>query len=155
MPKQKHDYKKLKAEFLDSNFYEVKSFINHKWLKYNAERWRRTKGRAKEKQAMEEKVLARALERNIEKKVTALELPMEQLSIAKKNAVIKVINKMMWEELDMGDLERTIKIIRTEMGLPTAYSKNENMNIDKIEWIHIVLWWNPIDKWEKDIDEKV
>jgi hypothetical protein len=40
---------------------------------------------------------------------------MEQLSIAKKNAVIKVIQKMMEKDLDLTDLERTIKIIRTEM----------------------------------------
>jgi hypothetical protein len=44
---------------------------------------------------------------------------MEQLLIAKKNAVIKMINKMMKEDeknpLDLTDLERIIKIIRTEM----------------------------------------
>jgi len=40
---------------------------------------------------------------------------MEQLSIAKKNAVIKVIKQMMDKDLDLVDLERTIKIIRTEM----------------------------------------
>jgi hypothetical protein len=31
------------------------------------------------------------------------------------------------------------------MGLPTTYSKNENMNTEKIEWIHIIMWWN-LDK---------
>jgi hypothetical protein len=30
MPKQKYNYTKLKAEFLNSDFTEVKSFITHK-----------------------------------------------------------------------------------------------------------------------------
>jgi hypothetical protein len=53
--------------------------------------------------------------------------------LAKKNAVVKVIQQMMNSDLDITDLERTIKILRTEMGLPTTYSKNENMNTEKIE----------------------
>jgi hypothetical protein len=64
--------------------------------------------------------------------------------------VIKVIQKMMEKDLDLTDLERTIKIIRTEMWLPTTYSKNENMNTEKIEWIHIVMWGNLIDSSESD-----
>jgi hypothetical protein len=40
---------------------------------------------------------------------------MEQLTLAKKNAVVKVIQKMMEKDLDMQDLERTIRILRTEM----------------------------------------
>jgi hypothetical protein len=59
--------------------------------------------------------------------------------------VIKVIQQMMTKDMDITDLERTIKIIRTEMWLPTTYSKNENMNTEKIEWIHIVMWGNLID----------
>jgi hypothetical protein len=58
---------------------------------------------------------------------------MEQLTIAKKNAVVKVIQKMMGNDLDMADMERAIKILRTEMGLPNTYSKNENLNTEKIE----------------------
>jgi hypothetical protein len=75
---------------------------------------------------------------------------MEQLTIAKKNAVVKVIQKMMWNDLDMSDMERAIKILRTEMWLPNSYAKNENTNIDRIEWIHIVLWGNPIDNSKDD-----
>lgn len=152
MPKQKRDYKQLKVEFLKSDFDELKSFITHKWIAYNAERGRRTKWWAKEKQEMKEKILAKATQNVIERQAKELELPMEQLSIAKKNAVIKVIQMMMDKDhpLDMADMERSIKIIRTEMWLPNTYSKNENMNIDKIEWIHIVLWGNPIDNSKDD-----
>jgi hypothetical protein len=80
---------------------------------------------------------------------------MEQLTIAKKNAVVKVIQKMMWNDLDMSDMERAIKILRTEMWLPNSYAKNENTNIDRIEWIHIVLWGNPIDNWENNKPKEV
>lgn len=93
----------------------------------------KTKGRNKEKREHREKVLAEATERSIKKQARELEIPMDQLTLAKKNAVVKVINKMMDKDLDMSDLERTIKILRTEMGLPTSYSKNENTNIEKIE----------------------
>lgn len=143
MPKQKHDYKQLKIDFIQSDFDEVKSFITHKWLKYSAERWRRTKWWAKEKQEMKEKILAKATENIITKQAKELELPMEQLTLAKKNAVIKVIQMMMNNDLDMSDMERSIKILRTEMWLPTSYAKNENTNIDKLEAIHIIFGWAP------------
>lgn len=150
MPKQKRDYKQLKVEFLKSDFDELKSFITHKWIVYNAERGRRTKWWTKEKQEMKEKILAKATQNVIEKQAKELELPMEQLTIAKKNAVVKVIQKMMGNDLDMSDMERAIKILRTEMWLPNSYAKNENTNIDRIEWIHIVLWGNPIDNSKDD-----
>lgn len=152
MPKQKYNYTKLKAEFLKSDFDEVKSFITHKWLKYSAERWRRTKWWAKEKQENDNKALIQATENAITKKANSLEIPMEQLSIAKKNAVIKVINMMMDEKnpLDVADMERVVKMIRTEMWLPNTYTKNENTNTEKIEWIHIVMWGNLIEKKDKE-----
>lgn len=150
MPKQKYDYNKIKMEFMQSDFDEVKSFITHKWLKYSAERWRRTKWWAKEKIELKEKILEKATQNVITKQAKELEIPMEQLTIAKKNAVVKVIQKMMNTDLDMSDLERSIKILRTEMWLPTTYSKNENMNLEKIEWIHILMWWNAIDSSKSD-----
>lgn len=147
MPKQKHDYNALKLEFFQSDIDEVKVFIEHKYGKWKRSwsRAKQTTGWSKEKQEYKNKILEKALMDNANKQAKWLEIPMEQLSIAKKNAVIKVIKQMMDKDLDLVDLERTIKIIRTEMWLPTTYSKNENMNTEKIEWIHIVMWWNLID----------
>lgn len=149
MPKQRYDLVALKKEFMDSEFSEARSFLVSKWLvtKINSIK---TKWWAKEKRENKEKVLQRATEKAITKQANALEIPMDQLTLAKKNAVVKVINKMMDKDLDMSDLERTIKILRTEMGLPTSYSKNENTNIEKIEWIHIVMGWNLIDNEKND-----
>lgn len=150
MPKQKYDYNKIKMEFMQSDFDEVKWFIIDKWLIYNSWWTTRTKWWAKEKQKLKEKILAKATQNAINKQAKELELPMEQLTIAKKNAVVKVIQKMMGNDLDMTDMERAIRILRTEMWLPNSYAKNENTNIDRIEWIHIVLWWNPIDNKKDD-----
>ena len=150
MPKQKYDYNKIKMEFMQSDFDEVKWFIIDKWLIYNSWWTTRTKWWAKEKQKLKEKILAKATQNAINKQAKELELPMEQLTIAKKNAVVKVIQKMMWSDLDMTDMERAIRILRTEMWLPNSYAKNENTNIDRIEWIHIILWWNPIDNKKDD-----
>ncbi len=152
MPKQKYDYNKIKMEFMQSDFDEVKWFIIDKWLIYNSWWTTRTKWWAKEKQEYKNKIVEKALLKNAEKTANSLEIPMEQLTIAKKNAVVKVIQKMMGNDLDMADMERAIKILRTELWLPNSYAKNENTNIDRIEWIHIVLWGNPIEKnkWDEE-----
>ena len=150
MPKQKYDRPNLKLEFLKSDIDEVKGFFKEKYKVWNAQISKMTTGWSKEKIEYKNKIVEKALLKNAEKTANSLELPMEQLTIAKKNAVVKVIQKMMGNDLDMADMERAIKILRTEMWLPNTYTKNENTNIDKIEWIHILLWGNPIDNNKDD-----
>lgn len=149
MPKRKYDLSELKLDYLTWDYESVNSFLIQKWLKTKIN-WKDVKWWDKDKIKMKEKMLAKATQNVIAKQAKELELPMEQLTIAKKNAVIKVIQKMMGNDLDMADMERAIKILRTEMWLPTTYSKNENMNLEKIEWIHIVMWWNAIDSSKSD-----
>jgi len=147
MAKQKHNRQALKQEFFDSDIDEVKVFIESKYGQWKRN-WtfnKNTRWWGKEKQDLKNKALADATQNTIKKMTRDLEIPMEQLTIAKTNAVIKVINKMKEMEAkdaNLGDLERIIKILRTEMGLPTTYSKNENLNMEKFEWIHIV-WKSP------------
>lgn len=148
MPKRKYDLSELKLDYLTWDYESVNSFLIQKWLKTKIN-WKDVKWWDKDKIKMKEKMLAKATQNVIAKQAKELELPMEQLTIAKKNAVVKVIQKMMWNDLDMADMERAIKILRTEMWLPNSYAKNENTNIDRIEWIHIVLWWNSIEKWDE------
>ena len=86
MAKQKYDWAKLKLEFFQSDYDDVKSFLNTKWMLWKvSSRW--TNWWAKEKQEFKQKILDRALENNIKKQAKDLEIPMEQLSKAKKNAV--------------------------------------------------------------------
>ena len=151
MARAKYDWQALEAEFLNSDYQDVAPFIkeklgkdtaNHTWIATKTKWW------AEKKQWMKNVALEWATQNTIKKMTRELEIPMEQLTIAKTNAVIKVINKMkaMGDikdiDLNLSDLERIIKIIRTEMGLPTTYSKNENLNMEKFEWIHIV-WKSP------------
>jgi hypothetical protein len=147
----KHNRPVIKMEYFQSENDDLKSFLSQKGIRLNG--WwiaKKTKWWFKEKTEYKAKIVEKALLKNAEKTANSLELPMEQLTIAKKNAVVKVIQKMMWSDLDMTDMERAIRILRTEMWLPNSYAKNENTNIDRIEWIHIVLWWNPIDNWENN-----
>ena len=90
------------------------------------------------------------MKKAITKQANALEIPMNELMLSKKEAVSKVMQQVLEKDLDIQDLERTIKILRTELGLPTSYSKNENMNTEKIEGIHIIMGKNLIDKKEND-----
>lgn len=143
MAKRKYDLAELKKEYLTWNYESVNAFIMQKWLK-NKINGKDFKWWDKDKQKLKEKALEKALQKSVAKQAKELEIPMDQLTIAKKNAVVKVIQKMMNKDLDMPDLERTIKILRTEMWLPVTYTKNENYNIDKIEWIHIVVWAKPV-----------
>lgn len=149
MPKRKYDLSELKLDYLTWDYESVNSFLIQKWLKTKIN-WKDVKWWDKDKIKMKEKMLAKATQNVITKQAKELELPMEQLTIAKKNAVVKVIQKMMGNDLDMADMERAIKILRTEMGLPNTYSKNENLNTEKIEWIHIVMWGNLIDSKKND-----
>jgi hypothetical protein len=117
MPKQKYDRPALKLEYIQSDIDEVKGFFKEKYKVRNAQISKMTVGWSKEKVEYKNKIVEKALLKNAEKAAKSLELPMEQLTIAKKNAVIKVIQMMMDTEnpLDMSDMERSIKIIRTEM----------------------------------------
>ena len=132
MAKQKYDWAKLKLEFFQSDFDDVKSFLNTKWMLWKvSSRW--TNWWAKDKQEFKQKITEKALEKALKKQAKDLEIPMDQLAKAKKNAVIKAINVMMEDKLSMTDSERIIRILRTEMWLPNTYSRNENINEERQE----------------------
>ena len=133
MAKKKYDWYKLKLNFFQSDFDEVKSFFTDKWLTYNSEIRKRTNWWTKEKQDFKQKITEKALENSLKKQAKDLEIPMDQLAKAKKNAVIKAINVMMEDKLSMADSERIIRILRTEMWLPNTYSRNENINEERQE----------------------
>ena len=145
MPKQKYDYKQLKIDYFQSDYEDVKGFMESIWRSYDWNCRKQTRGWGKEKQAYKDKILAKALEKNALKQANELEVPIDTLKKAKKKAIIKIINYLN-KELNPSDMEKVVKMIKTELWEPTTYSKNENMNTEKIEWIHIVMWGN-IDGW--------
>lgn len=143
MAKRKYDLAELKKEYLTWDFESVSAFIMQKWLK-NKINGKDFKWWDKDKKKLKEKALEKAIKKTVTKQANALEIPIEQLSLAKKNAVVKVIQQMMNKDLNMHDLDRTIRILRTEMWLPVTYTKSENLNIEKVEWIHIIMWAQPV-----------
>lgn len=134
MAKQKYNWYKLKLEFFQSDFDEVKWFLSELWVNYTTG-WvaKHTRWWTKEKQEHNQKIIEKALENALKKQAKDLEIPMDQLAKAKKNAVIKAINQMMDNTLSMSDSERIIRILRTEMWLPNTYSRNENINEERQE----------------------
>jgi hypothetical protein len=143
MAKRKYDLAELKKEYLTWDYESVSAFIMQKWLK-NKINGKDFKWWDKDKKKLKEKALEKAIKKTVTKQANALEIPIEQLSLAKKNAVVKVIQQMMNKDLNMHDLDRTIRILRTEMWLPVTYTKSENLNIEKVEWIHIIMWAKPV-----------
>lgn len=144
MPKQKRDYDKIKMEFMLSDFDEVKSYITHKWIIYNAEWTRRTKWWTKEKQEYKQKIYEKAL--NKKWKETAKEISdkakryemlddefiawMEKQFEEEKKTPKKGEKK---RKLFSGDILNMRKISRTERWLPVNISKVEQTNKEERE----------------------
>lgn len=129
--KSKYDLKSLKAEFLKSKHTEVKWFLRDKWVNYDSRRATRTKWRSKEKQAYDEKMLNRAIEKSIEKWADQLEIPVEYLKEAKMNALNKIIEMIQEKELSMNDIAKWLEKIKTELGEPATIWANYNINQNK------------------------
>ena len=146
MPKQKRDYDKIKMEFMLSDFDEVKSYITHKWIIYNAERTRRTKWWTKEKQEYKQNIYEEALKKKW--KETAKEISdkakryemlddefiawMEKQFEEEKKTPKKGEKK---RKLFSGDILNMWKISRTERWLPVNISKVEQTNKEERTWL--------------------
>lgn len=151
----KHDLAKLKHEYLTWDYPSVNSFLIQKWLKTKIN-WKDLKWWTKEKQALK----ARATERAIKKAETKLSNKLEPSSefllwnIAKAIELTKVKLDQMEQKwnINVKDLNTIRWMNRIQNWQPTTYVKEEsdvNQNI-RIEWIHIVMWWNAIDSSKSD-----
>lgn len=161
MPKQKHDYEKLKKEFFASKHSEVKWFITDKWLRYNSEWAKRTKGWSKEKKELKVESSANSIKEAWKKLSKQLEPSTEFLlwNIAKAIELTKVKLDQMeakWN-INVKDLNTIWWMNRIQNWQPTTYVKEEsdvNQNI-RIEWIHIVMWGKPTDSWENNNTKEI
>ena len=156
MPKQKRDYDRLKKEFMSSKFTEVKGFIEERWMTYNWQlRWK-VKWWAKEKRELKAKAADKAIKQVWNKLAKQLEPSTEFLlwNIAKAIELTKVKLDHMEQKwnINVKDLNTIRWMNRIQNWQPTTYVKEEsdvNQNI-RIEWIHIVMWGNPIDSSKSD-----
>lgn len=135
MAKQKYDRPALKLEYFQSDIEEIKSFFTDKWMPYNSEIRKRANGWWKEKKARKEKMIQKAIEEQARKEAKSLEIPVGTLMKAKKMALTKIIKMMAEEKLDMQDIERGLKNIKTELGEPTNIWSNYNFNKNKDDWV--------------------
>ena len=72
--RKKWDWNRLKADFLVSEFDDVKSFLDQLNINYTSINWKYFKWWAKEKQEFKQKVINQALEEAAKKKAKDIEL---------------------------------------------------------------------------------
>ena len=151
----KYDLVKLKKEFMASEYMEAKSFLRSLGIaeKINTIK---TKWWSKEKRELKAKSADKALKQVENKLAKQLEPSTEFLlwNIAKAIELTKVKLDQMEAKgnINVKDLNTIRWMNRIQNWQPTTYVKEEsdvNQNI-RIEWIHIVMWWNPIDSSKSD-----
>ena len=156
MPKQKRDYVALKKEFMQSKFTDLSSFIATKWVPYNRHTREHMKWWAKEKKELKARATDKALKKVENKLAEKLEPSTEFLlwNIAKAIELTKVKLDQMEQKgnINVKDLNTIRGMNRIQNWQPTTYVKEEsevNQNV-RVEWIHIIMWGQPIEKdnWE-------
>ena len=135
MAKQKYDWSVLKLEFFQSDIDEASVFIKWKLGAFDWNIKKQIAGWQKEKNAYKEKILQKALDKQAEKEARSLEIPVWTLMKAKKMALTKIIKMMAEQDLDMSDIEKGLKSIKTELWEPTNIWSNYNFNKNKDDWV--------------------
>jgi hypothetical protein len=146
MPAQKYNRDDLKKKFFSSKHAEVKSFLCANDVPYNSRTRFETKWWNKEKKAMKSKASDKALKKVEEKLAAQLEPSAEFLlwNITKAIELSAVKLKQMEEKwnINVKDLNTIWWMNRIQNNMPTTYvkSENDNMNTNRIEAIHIIVW---------------
>ena len=157
MSVQKYNREELKKKYFSSKYTEVKQFLCDNWVTYNSRARIETKWWNKEKKAMKSKASDKALKKVEEKLAAQLEPSAEFLlwNISKAIELSAVKLKQMEEKwnINVKDLNTIRWMNRIQNNMPTTFvkSENENMNTERIEAIHIVVWTNPIDNSKNEL----
>ena len=134
MQQTKFDYDALKKEYFDSEIDEIKRFWIEKGLNYNTRVAMQTKWWGQEKKAHKEKLFEEYKEKQRKEMLKKYEVPIEQL-LESKLATIGLLRKklkffidMKPEELgnmNMKEVEKIRRMLKTELWEPTTIAKNE------------------------------
>ena len=134
MQQTKYDYDALKKEYFDSEIDEIKSFWINKGLTYSSRVRMQTRWWGQEKKAHKEKLFEEYKEKQRKEMLKKYEVPIEQL-LESKLATIGLLRKklkffidMKPEELgnmNMKELEKIRRMLKTELWEPTTIAKNE------------------------------
>lgn len=144
--KTKFDRNALKLEFIESDFNEVKWFIEAKNIPYHRQTRESTKWRTKEKQEMKAKIVEDAIKMNAKKQAKELSVPLEDLMKWKKAVLQLLLHQVAKyvksnqedkkpKEIDVADAEKILKMFKTELWEPATIWANYNMNANKVEWL--------------------
>jgi len=161
MPKPKLDYVKIKKDFMASEDVEVKGFFLSNNLPYNRQTRENTKWWTKEKKELKAKATEKALKK-LEDKLAAKLEPSSEFLLWNINKAIELTARKLeqMEEKDsinVKDLNTIRSMNRIQNWQPTTYVKEEsdiNQNV-RIEWIHIIIWPNNMEKWESDDPKEI
>ena len=143
MAKFKRDWIVIKQDFMNSDYDEAKSFLDSIWIPYNAQTRKMAKWWWREKAEYREKIVQKALARQQEKLAKQLEVPAELcLANIKKSIELSAVKLQQMEDkknINTKDLSNIRAMNRIQNNMPTTYVKSENENIERIEWIHIIV----------------
>lgn len=124
--KQKYNWKALKNEYFKSKIDEVEGFIQDKYkTKTNWYIRKNTKGRKEEKEKYRDEIYAEAKERNKEKAIQDLEIPIEIMKEWKKEWILSIVEDLKAKKLSMSDKVKGINQLKVELWEPTSFTKND------------------------------
>lgn len=142
MAKQKYDWEKIKMEFMLSDFDEVESFMNNKWI--TTVNRKRTKNRTKEKQEYKQKIYEKALKKKWNETAKEISDKAKRYEMLDEEFIAWMEHQFEEEKktpkkgekkrkLFSGDILNMRKISRTERWLPVNISKVEQTNKEERE----------------------
>ena len=102
--KNKWDWNKLKAEFLVSEYDDVKTFLIQSWINYKSINWNYYKGRWREKEEFKARIYKQHLEELAQQKAKQIDLDPDDLKLL-ENWVIQICKQKLkkhnkWEKVD-------------------------------------------------------
>jgi len=139
----KFDWDRLKAEFLVSEFDDVKSFFNQLWISYESVNWKKYKWWAKDKAEYKKSIIDKALKEAAKKKAKELELDIDDLKLLESRTVKVAIQKLKkhseWKKVDTR-LKEIRDIAREWLG---KKDNKEQENFEPFKIFNIVNVWKP------------
>lgn len=152
---KRHNREWLKKEYIEWPIDTVWEFLVAKWVSkkvvISSRHREKTRWWAKERREIRAKAADKALKKAEDKIAKQLEPSAEFLlgNISKAIELSAVKLQQMEERwsINVRDLNTIRWMNRIQNNMPTTFvkSENENMNTERIEAIHIIVWANPID----------
>ena len=128
-PKGKYNWNKIKAEFMASDFVEVKAFFESRFGHYDGNMSKRSRGWSPEKIARDKRIAEQSLAKAEQAEINSNAIALKNILTGFK---LHLSTEGEIKKLTMKDKKIIWDVFRTELGLPTrvVFQKNENVNCD-------------------------